>query len=53
MLTSKEQEYVERIERRIRHLRNRLADAKGKGHNLSYDAAEVAALEWALRKALQ
>ena len=48
MFTEKEKEFINRLEKRLRFLGIRVAEGKDKGKDLSYDAAEAAALNWAL-----
>lgn len=47
-LNSRERHRVKVLEKRARHLNDRIAAAAAVGRELSYDRQELAALEWAL-----
>ena len=48
MITPKEQVYISRLERRADHLARRIAESRAKGKVVSYDEAELSALNWAI-----
>lgn len=47
--TPKEQEYIQRLERRADHLARRVAESRANGKKFSYDEAELSALNWAIK----
>lgn len=50
MLTSKEREYIEKLQRRADYLSKRIIQAEGNGKDLSWDKAEYSALTWAVTR---
>jgi hypothetical protein len=47
MLTNKDRERIGRLQKRAQHLRERITDSPD---DLSYDRAELSAVEWAIAK---
>ena len=50
MLTGTERDMLERLERRAKHLTERIEKARLEGRALSFDEAELGALRWAIAK---
>jgi uncharacterized coiled-coil protein SlyX len=49
-MTKAEKRRLRRLERRCDWLEARVAIGESRGHNLSYDVAELSALRWAIRR---